>query len=96
MRAAFSHSFSIPVGQNASDPILFVSLLIGTPNFSNAAHPLSKAALPPVFVFSQGDGLAGFCDDPAVPVGYGDGSVMMLLCSYDSGRMNLLLPSWIL
>lgn len=69
IRAAFSHSFSMPVGQKASDPILFVSLLTGPPNFSNAAHPLSKAALPPSLVFDQADGLAALFD----------GSVMILL-----------------
>lgn len=60
MRAALSHSFSIPVGQKASDPILLVILLTGPPSFSKAAHPLSNAALPLVFVFSQADAMFSF------------------------------------
>ena len=55
IRAALSDSWSSVVGQNASDPILFVSLFTGTPSFSNPVHALSKAALLPCFVLSQAD-----------------------------------------
>jgi len=53
IRADLSLSLSRDDGQKASEPILFVSLLTGTPSFSNMAHPLSNAALLPVFVLSQ-------------------------------------------
>jgi hypothetical protein len=46
MRAALSHSWPRVMGQNASHPSLLLSLLTGPPSLSNAAHPLSKAALP--------------------------------------------------
>lgn len=55
IRAALSDSWSSVVGQKASEPILFVSLLTGTPSFSNPAHALSNAALLPCFVLSQAD-----------------------------------------
>jgi hypothetical protein len=54
-RAALSDSGPRDVGQNASEPILFVSLFTGAPSFSNAAQPLSKVALLPCLVFSQAD-----------------------------------------
>jgi hypothetical protein len=55
IRAALSDSWSSVVGQKASEPILFVSLLTGTPSFSNPVHALSNAALLPDFVLSQAD-----------------------------------------
>lgn len=55
MRADLSHSGPSCVGQNASEPILLVSLLTGAPSFSKRPHPLSKAALPPCFVLSHAD-----------------------------------------
>ena len=53
--ADLSHSGPRFVGQNASEPILFVILLTGAPSFSKRVQPLSKAALPPCLVLSQVD-----------------------------------------
>jgi hypothetical protein len=51
--AALSLSLSKVVGQNASLPILFVSLLTGAPSLSAHPQTLSKPFLLPDFVLSQ-------------------------------------------
>jgi hypothetical protein len=53
MRAALSLSMSRVVGQKASEPSLFESLLIGAPSLSTHPYILSKPALPPVLVLPQ-------------------------------------------
>lgn len=60
--AHLSHSLSRVVGQNASEPILLVNLLMGVPSFSAHPQTLSKPALLPCLRLSRAD-----------PLGFGDG-----------------------
>ena len=53
MRAALSDSRSKDVGQKASEPSLWASLLVGGPSLSTRVQALSKPALEVVFVWDQ-------------------------------------------